>query len=141
MGSRARKLIGTVLLAPFSASFVLLIYVLGYSVVRSRYDSLFSDWLYLSLFGVALAFLATLIVGLPTHFALCRLNRNKPIYYVLVGVFVALLPFGWLYFVDGASNVSLSDLLGYPLIAIGCAAAVAWTFAKFVSRGLPRSGA
>ena len=114
-------------LAPLSASLVLLVYMTLYSAVRSRYDSLLSDWLFISVFAVPIAYIATLLVGLPTHLILSKLGRARVTNYVIVAVFFALLPFLGIYIVDGYFNVH--DLLGYPTMVVSCAAAVSWTFA------------
>ncbi len=127
MKPEARQLAKATGLAPLTTSLVLLAYLTVYSVVRSRYDSLFSDWLFMSVFAVPIAYAATLSIGIPAHLILSRLGRARVGNYVLVGVFVALVPFIGIYVLDGYFHAH--NLLGYPILVVGSAAIVSWTFA------------
>ena len=130
MDSSSKQLIKAVGLAPLAALLVLLLYVTVYSAARSSYDNILSDWLFLSFFAVPIAYAATLLIGLPTHLILSKLDRANVANYVIVGVVMALLPFVGIALVDGISRISTHDLMGYPTMVVGCAAGVSWSFAK-----------
>lgn len=133
------RLIRAVALAPLTAPVVLLLYVVVYSVAKSRYDSMVEDWLEISFYAFLIAFMATLVIGLPTHLILRRLGLAKPSNYVIVGIVVALLPFLAILLVDG--GFSINDLTGYPTMAVGCAGVVSWAFAKIALKSHDMRGA
>ena len=140
MTPRARRLLAAVLLSPLSAALAVLIYVVARSIAESDYGDLVTDWAFVSVAAVVIAYIATLAVGLPTHVVLRKLDRAKVVNYVVVGVAAALIPFVGLFLLD--RHVSLHVLLGYPTLAIGCAVAVSWTFGMLAaaSPGKPGSG-
>lgn len=130
MDSSSKRLIKAVGLAPLASLLVLLLYLAVYSAVRSSYGSILSDWLFFSIFVAPIAYAATLLIGLPTHLILCKLDRANVANYVIVGIVVALLPFVGIVLVDGSSSISTHVVMGYPTMVVGCAAGVSWSFAK-----------
>lgn len=132
MTPRATRLLAAVVFSPLSAALAVLIYVIVRSVAGSDYGDLISDWLFASLFAVAIAYIATLVVGLPTHIVLRKLDRARVVNYVVAGVVAALIPFVGLFLLE--RQVSLHVLLGYPTLAVGCAFAVSWTFGMIAVR-------
>ena len=123
------RLIIAVVVAPLATALVLLLYMFAHAVATSRYEGLVGNWLFMSVFAVPISYLATLVVGLPTHMILRMRNRQTTFNYVIVGVAVTLLPFVAIPLIDG-TIISSDDLLLYPVIVVGSAAAVSWTFAK-----------
>lgn len=69
-----------------------------------------------------------MLYPLPTHVILCKPEWAKVANYMLVGVIAASLPFVGIVLIDGSSSISVNNFVGYPIMAITCAAAVSWTF-------------
>ena len=134
------RLIIALVVAPLSTALVLLLYMFAHAVATSRYEGLVGNWLFMLVFAVPIAYLATLVVGLPTHIILRLRNRQTTASYVTVGIVVTLLPFIASPLIDG-TIYSTDDLLLYPVMVVGSAAAVSWTFAKIALSSSRTNGA
>jgi len=45
------------------------------------------------LFGVPIAYIAVLVIGLPTHIVLCQIGKNNVLMHAVSGALVILVPF------------------------------------------------